>query len=61
MNQIFLNHLQQLLNCDPTKCIGTQCPNYYADEDKCMYAEIASTCCVLIKEKFKGRNKEIEE
>ena len=58
MNQIFLNHLQQLINCEPLQCIKNNCPNYNEQEDKCMYAEIVNTFSAIIKEKFKHRNKE---
>ena len=58
MSDNFLRQLQQLINCDPQRCIKNQCPLYYEEEDRCLYENVLSAFEITIKEKFKNRNKE---
>ena len=60
MTQILLLKLQQLINCDPTKCLKEECPIYQIEEDRCNYDVVLSTCMAILMDKFKERNKEEE-
>lgn len=52
MNDRFLKHIEYLVNCDPNKCLKSQCPNYLEEENRCMYLQILSAFTAMMRQKF---------
>lgn len=60
MSDTLLKRIQILIDCEPSQCLTTQCPNYNEEENKCIYVQVLWTFSTVLKEKFKDRNKEEE-
>jgi hypothetical protein len=58
VSEAFLRQLNIIMQCDPKKCAKKECPNYYEQEDKCLWENVVSAFEITMKEKFKDRNKE---
>lgn len=54
MTEIFLQKLNQIINCDPSKCKKEGCPLYLADENRCTWDQTLTVLECTLKEKFKS-------
>lgn len=55
MNEIFLRHLNTLINCDPKQCAKENCP-LYLDNGDCTWENVLCAFDMNITEKFQERN-----
>jgi len=54
MSDRFLKHIEYLVNCDPNKCLKSKCPNYFEEENRCMYLPVLLAFTAMMRQKFSG-------
>lgn len=49
-----LNQLNAIINCDPTHCLGVQCPVYFEELRLCDAKRTIALVDMILSKKFEG-------